>query len=266
MKTFFSNINILLILMLAIVLAYSCNGSKGKSTEANHQSNSIMVYAASSLTDVISELIQVYESSHKVKVKTNMASSGTLARQIEQGGNADIFISANKSWADYVNRLGVVISGVNVEIARNELVLIAPLDSSLDSVLINSNTDWNALIGDGRLSMGDPIHVPAGMYAKQSLEYYETYDQLKRKILPSKDVRSALMMVEMGESPLGIVYRTDAMKSTKVKVVSVFPEDSHQPIVYLAGVCSNNVSVKEFYSFLNSEEAKAIWYKYGFDK
>ncbi len=225
-----------------------------------------MVFAAASLTDVLDEIVDSFEVKYNVEVKTNMASSGKLARQIEQGGQPDVYISASKKWANYVDSLGYILKGFKSELAYNELVLIAPVESSLNVASIDKDLDFNALIGDGKLSMGDPSHVPAGKYAKQSLAYYSWYKNAYEKMLPAKDVRSALMYVEMNEAPVGIVYKTDALKSKKVKILNTFPEESHKPIVYVGGACSESTVGKEFFNYLKSPETKAIWEKYGFKK
>ncbi len=254
------------VVLFLFVLVYlsSCGGSNGKSQ--NEAQGEVMVFAAASLTDVLSEIVTLYQKENAVKIKLNLASSGTLARQIEQGGEADIFLSASKSWADYVDSLGFIKQKLRTDIAANELVLIVPLNSQLDSLNINNETDFVSLLGQSRLSIGDPSHVPAGRYAKQSLDYLNVYNGLKDKLLPSKDVRSALMMVELGEAPLGIVYRTDAMKSKKVKIAGTFPEETHKPIVYVAGVCNAKLAAIDFYEFLNSDETLMIWQKFGFKK
>ncbi len=246
----------------ASTLLTSCGGSATK----KESKKEIMVFSAASLTDVLAELADSFEVKYNVKVKTNMASSGTLARQIEQGGKPDVYISASKKWANYVDSLGFFIPGYKTQMAKNELVLIAPKESSLNVESIDSNLDFIGLLGDGRLSMGDPSHVPAGKYAKQALTYFKWYNNLSDKMLPAKDVRSALMVVEMNEAPVGIVYRTDAEKSKKVKILNTFPEESHKPIVYVGGVCSKVPMATDFYKYLNSPETKTIWAKYGFKK
>ncbi len=256
----------LMIFAVACLVAATLLPSCGSSASKKEAKKEIMVFSAASLTDVLAEIADSFEVKYNVEVKTNMASSGTLARQIEQGGKPDVYISASKKWANYVDSLGFFIKGYKTQIAKNELVLIAPKESSLSVDAINGDLDIIALLGDGRLSMGDPSHVPAGRYAKQSLTYYKWYDKLSDKMLPAKDVRSALMVVEMNEAPVGIVYRTDAEKSKKVKVLNTFPEESHKPIVYVGGVCSDAPIAKDFYKYLNSPETKAIWAKYGFKK
>ncbi len=253
-------------LIATTLLLPSCGGTSSKKESKTEVKKSIMVFAAASLTDVLEEIVDSFEVKYNVEVKTNMASSGKLARQIEQGGEPDVYISASKKWANYVDSLGQILKGYKSEIAYNELVLIAPLESSLKVESINKNLDFLALIGDNKLSMGDPTHVPAGKYAKQSLSFYDWYNTASKKILPAKDVRSALMYVEMNEAPVGIVYKTDALKSKKVKILNTFPEESHKPIVYVGGACSESNSGKDFFKYLNSTETKAIWEKYGFKK
>ncbi|WP_372776316.1 molybdate ABC transporter substrate-binding protein [Mangrovibacterium sp.] len=250
-------------LILAIGIAACTGGSKNASTE---KSTEITIFAAASLTNVLGELIDSFEVIYPVKVITNMASSGTLARQIEQGGTPDLYISASTKWANYIDSLGFVLTPFTDEVALNDLVLIAPAESSLEPFPIDSTLNLKALLHDNRLSIGDPAHVPAGKYAKQALEYYGWYDQLSDVFLPAKDVRSALMVVELGESPLGIVYRTDAEESAKVKIVGTFPAKSHKPIVYVSCLLKDNDESKAFYDYIKSERSEAIWKKYGFNK
>lgn len=253
------------ILLLALLVA--CSGGKAKQEQPSTESSEpLMVFSAASLTDVLAEIVDSFEVTYNVTVQTNMASSGTLARQIEQGGTPDVYISASKKWANYVDSLGYILEGNKAEIAKNELVLIAPIDSKLKVGTIDKSLNFIDLLGNSRLSMGDPSHVPAGKYAKQALSYYGWFSELTDKMLPAKDVRSALMVVEMDESPLGIVYRTDAIKSEKVKVLQAFPAETHKPIVYVAGVCSEKTLSKTFFAFLNSEVTLPIWEKYGFKK
>ena len=255
--------------VLIVNMMLSCNGggSKKSGTPSGTAApeSTMMVFAAASLTDVLSELIDSFKVGHPVRINTNMASSGTLARQIEQGGTPDLFISASKKWADYVDSIGSVIKPYKTIIARNDLVLIAPGDSRLGTVKADSSMNIMPVLGNNRLSMGDPAHVPAGQYAKQALEYFGLYRTLTGKLLPAKDVRSALMVVEMGEAPLGIVYRTDAQKSGKVKIVGVFPDRSHKPIVYVSAICKESELSKKLYAFLKSDKAKPVWAKYGFN-
>lgn len=249
------------ILLVIVGSMIGCGGKKGSESSENKP---IVVFAAASLADVLSEIIDSFEVNHNTPVQTNLASSGTLARQIEQGEVPDIYISASKRWANYLDSLNYLLPDTKSEIAYNELVLVAPLTSKLTVKAIDSTLNFVSLLGDGRISMGDPAHVPAGNYAEQALAYFGWKKMLTNKILPAKDVRSALVVVEMEEAPLGIVYRTDAQKSQKVKILQSFPEQSHQPIVYVGGVCKDNSAAHEFYTYLSSDAMKQIWIKYGF--
>jgi len=246
-----------------LTMISSC--SRHKDRAAHGETSKLMVFAAVSLTDVLTALKDSFEAFYPVNVQLNLASSGTLARQIEQGGRADVYISASRKWASYIDRQGFIEKEYMREIARNELVLVAPSAMALKTGTIDSTLDLMTFLAGERLSMGDPAHVPAGRYARQALEYYGWQGTTSR-ILPAKDVRSALMVVEMGEAPLGIVYRTDALKSKKVQILDTFPEKSHQPIVYMAGVCKLSAASIDFYAFLNAAENFPVWEKYGFKK
>lgn len=260
----YSHLLIFAIMALAVLLN-SCANSPGNQEEEQSPA-SIMIFAAASMTDVLAELVDSFQLTHPVKVKTSIASSGTLARQITQGGNPDVYISANRKWVDYVDSLGYILKGYRTDVARNELVLIAPSNSQLEVSSIDSTLHFHELLGDGKLSIGDPAHVPAGRYAKQSLDYFGWYNQLDNKLIPAKDARSALMVVELQEAPAGIVYRTDAKKSDKVRILNTFPEKSHESIVYVAGVCRNNDTAKAFFEYLHSGATNSIWEKYGFKR
>ena len=147
--------------LIGVVFLFSCGTGAG-SREKERMKQPLLVFAAASLTDVLSEIIDSFEVEYRIKVQINLASSGTLARQIEQGGVPGVYISASKKWADYVDSLGLILPGYKTEIARNELVLIAPLNSKLEVAAIDSSLDFITLMGSGRLSVGDPSHVPAG--------------------------------------------------------------------------------------------------------
>ncbi len=257
-----------LILSGLVWMLFSCGA--GDRTESSSESTAlgpqqtIMVFAAASLSDVISEVIDSFELKYPVQVQTNLASSGTLARQTTQGGEPDLVLLASTKWADYLDSLGYIAEGSKISVARNELVLIAPRNSALEVSLIDSTLDFLSLLGKGRLSIGDPAHVPAGMYAQQALEYFGWYEGIKGRTLPARDARSALMMVEMEEAPLGIVYRTDAEKSTKIKILNAFPDNTHEPIVYVSGLCKDNPTSRAFLEYVKSHTTSSIWTKYGF--
>lgn len=224
----------------------------------------VRIFAAASLGEVLGELVEKFEEESHSQIKVNFASSGTLARQIIQGAGPDLYISANRKWVNYVDSLGFV-EGEIFSIAENGLVLISPKECKLTQSELNADVNLPDLLGNNRLSMGDPMHVPAGIYAQEALHYFGWEDILKDHLLPGKDVRAALGVVELGESPLGIVYRTDAIKSERVKIIGSFPSASHSPIEYLAALCKDNQAAKDFFAFIRSDESKDIWQKYGFE-
>lgn len=247
------------ILLFFIVFVLACSKHTSKDHDA---SPSITIFAAASLADVIEEIANSFQSKYQIEIKTNLASSGTLARQIEQGAEPDLYISANQAWIDHVVKQRFIQEDAYAIVAQNELVLVAPEATTLEVNRIDSSMDLPTLLAEERLSIGDPAHVPAGIYAQQALSYFGWYDKLQ--ILPARDVRTALMIVELGEAPLGIVYRTDALKSKKVSMLQSFPSESHAPIVYVAGLCSKREIAKKFYQFLQSEEARLIWIRHNF--
>ena len=239
------------ILPIIAVVLFSCSGSK-KTTEKQD----LYVFAAASLSDVITEIADSFSVGRKVEVKLNLAASGTLARQIEQGAEADVFLSANKSWMDYLSEKN--LSEQTSVFAANDLVLIASPGDSVavsDAVSLLKETEK-------KVAIGDPGYVPAGKYAQQVFEYYQL--DLSGKLLQTNDVRSALMMVEMGEAGYGIVYKTDAIQSGKVHVVYTFSEESHKPVNYYQVLTSEKPLAKEFYDYLYSPGTKSILSKYQF--
>jgi len=223
------------------------------------------VFCAASLTDVITEISSEFEKEAHVSVELNIASSGTLARQIEHGANPSIFISANKKWMDYLNKLELIRPETERNIAGNSMVLVAPLESPMDSFAFSPEINWPELF-KGRLSVGDPQHVPAGSYAMQIIKKEGFENELELRLLPAKDVRSALMVVELGEVEAGIVYKTDALKSKKVKIITEFPDSLHEPVYYYMALIkdqNSDASVK-LYNYILSDNAARIWLKYGF--
>ncbi len=249
----------ILIIFIAATCFYSCV------TEADSKEK-IMVYAGVGMADAIGAISDSFTNEFGIEVQLNLASSGTLSRQIEQGQIPDVFISASKKWADYIEQLGYIQNGCRTEIIHNELVLIAPVVSSLNHISINETTDFKSFLNNGRLSMGDPAHVPAGNYAKQAIDYYHWDAALKNQILPAKDVRSALKVVELNEAPLGIVYKTDAIRSNKVKIVGTFDECSHQPIRFTGMLISKRQVAKKFYEYLTSDKMKLVWKSFGYSE
>lgn len=230
--------------------------------------NEVVVFAAASTTNAITEIGDLYAGKGKGHIQTSFASSSTLAKQIASGAPADVYLSANTKWMDFLEEQNAIDPASRFDLLGNRIVLIVPADSPVKAVTVNDKLDLAALLGsDGRLSMGDPDHVPAGIYGKKALENLGLWDQVKDRLAPMKDVRAALVLVERAETPLGLVYTTDAAISKKVRVAATFPQDSHPPIVYpVAAVAGGKLAAaKPFLEFLNSSEARAVFTKYGFE-
>ncbi|SEU09881.1 molybdate transport system substrate-binding protein [Draconibacterium orientale] len=244
-----------------IVLLFLLVGCAQKAQKK--QLNELLVFSGAGLTNVVAELAEIYEAENNIDIKLNFASSGTLARQIEQGAQPAVFISANEKWVDYLIHLDLVVPESKENVVGTSMAVIVPSDSETDTITFLDHFPEQF---NGRLSIGDPKHVPAGDYAWKAIEGGGYADALSDRMLPAKDVRSALMVVELGEVEMGIVYKTDALKSKKVKIVSVVPDELHPPIGFYASILKNknNEQTRLFYNFLTSKEATDIWIKHGF--
>lgn len=236
--------------------------SLGLSISFSVKAESVTVYAAASLTNAINDLEKIYEKQNKVEVKTSYAGSSTLAKQIEAGAPADIFISADTQWMDYLQNKKLVAANDRLNLLGNRLVLITPKGRSL-KVKLDKTTDPNkAFIG--KICTGDTKSVPVGKYAKQAFTNLGWWNRIEPKLVETEDVRAALNFVARGECQVGIVYATDAAISKDVTVVGVFPENIHSPIIYPVGMVKKNPSSTKFYQFLQSNQAKVVFKKYGF--
>ncbi|WP_392560540.1 molybdate ABC transporter substrate-binding protein [Orbus mooreae] len=224
----------------------------------------VTVFAAASLTNAMQDISAAYQETHPDSdIVFSFASSSVLARQIEQGAAADIFMSADQKWMDYLIERDLAKN--KETLLKNSLVLIAPLSSKLDHVTIDRNTDWSTILPQNeKMAVGDPDHVPAGLYAKASLTNLGVFDKLEPQLAPASNVRDALMFVERDETVLGIVYSTDAKVSQKVKIIGEFPADSFEAIEYPVTLLTDSAAAKDFYQFLTTPEAKAIFAQYGF--
>jgi molybdate transport system substrate-binding protein len=229
----------------------------------------IMVFAAASLTDALNTLDARYTAHAGVPVTASFASSSVLARQIEAGAPAQIFLSADAKWMDYLAQKGLIEPATRSDVVGNRLVLIAPAEQGIGPFAIDRALDWQRLLGsDGRLAVGDPDHVPAGIYAKEALSSLGVWTALEPRLARAEDVRGALALVEHGAAPLGIVYVTDARMSTRVKIVGVFPAASHSPIVYPFAVVkgAGSPAVQAYFRFLKGPEARSVFDAYGFSR
>ena len=225
----------------------------------------ITVFAAASLTNALNEAGQAFGQKDKDTVRFSFASSSTLAKQIENGAPAHLFLSADLDWMDYLDQRKLIVDGSRINLLGNRLLLIAPVNSTL-KVELKPGIDLAGLLSGGLLATGDPDHVPVGKYARQALEKLGTWKGIEGRIARADSVRAALALVERGECPLGIVYATDAAASPKVKVVGVFPADSYPPVVYPAALVKgkDTPAALRLLEFLKSPEAKTIFEKQGF--
>jgi molybdate transport system substrate-binding protein len=227
------------------------------------QEKSLTVFAAASLKNALDDANAAFTNT---KVVVSYAASSALAQQIENGAPADVFISADLQWMDYLSQKNLVNPDTRVNLLGNKLVLVAPADSKLDKVEIAKGFDLARLAGDGRIAVADVRGVPAGLYAKAALQSLGAWAAVEPKLAMAENVRATLAFVARGETPLGIVYATDAKVEPKVKIVGIFPESSHPPIVYpvAAMAASTNAEVANYLNFLRTSAAKAIFERYGF--
>ncbi|MFH1153865.1 MAG: molybdate ABC transporter substrate-binding protein [Pseudomonadota bacterium] len=256
------------ILMAAVILVMAGMEPNSFTCSKAMAASELVVFAAASTTNAITEIGELYAAGDMGKIIPSFASSSTLAKQIDSGAPADVFLSANGKWMDFLQERNRIDTGSRIDILGNQIVLIAPADTTLAQVDVRPGFDLAGLLGkDGRLAMGDPDHVPAGIYGKAALSNLGVWEQITNRTAPMKDVRAALVLVERAEAPLGVVYATDAAISKKVRVMGIFPGDSHPAIVYpIAAVAGGNMAeARQFISFLKSPQAVSIFKKYGFD-
>jgi molybdate ABC transporter, periplasmic molybdate-binding protein len=226
----------------------------------------VTVFAAASMTDALQQVAKDYAKQNpKNKVVFSFASSSTLAKQIEEGAPADIFVSASNKWMKYLSEKDLTVKETEKVLVGNDLVLIAPAKSAVNSVDI-AKVEWINALKDSYLSVGDPAHVPAGQYAEEALTKLNLWDKVQERLARAKDVRGALALVERAEAPYGIVYSTDAKVSQQVKTVAVFPADSHKPVVYPVSFFKDhdNTDSRDFLKYLESDAAKKVLVGYGF--
>lgn len=225
----------------------------------------IIVFAAASLKGPLDDAAAAFKATKGGDIAISYAGSSALAKQIEGGAPADLFISADLDWMDHVEKAKLVKDGTRSNWLGNTLVLVAPADSSA-SLKIAPSFDLAGALGDGKLAMADVKAVPAGKYGKSSLEKLGVWSSVEAKVAQAENVRAALALVASGEAPFGIVYQTDATAEPKVKVIDTFPEDSHKPIIYpIAQLTSSKAPLAaDFLAFLKSPEATSLFEKAGF--
>jgi molybdate transport system substrate-binding protein len=225
----------------------------------------VTVFAAASLKESLDAVAVQWQARSGQKVLVSYAASSALAKQIEQGAPADIYISADGEWMDYLAGKKLVDPASRFNLVGNQLVMIAPADSPVKKLRLDANSLHGAL-GDARLAVAETSSVPAGRYAKQSLEHLKLWPVVESHLASAENVRAAMAFVARGECPLGIVYATDALAEPKVRVVASFPASSHEAIIYPAArtAASDPAVSRGFLAFLKGSQARAIFRRAGF--
>jgi molybdate transport system substrate-binding protein len=230
------------------------------------RAQALTVFAAASLTDAMKDVAALWVKDGHAQPVFSFGSSSTLARQIDQGAPANVFASADEQWMDYLAKQDMIAPGTRKSLLGNDIVLIVPASNPV-RVDIGPGFDLAALLGPGgRLAVGDPAHVPVGIYAEQALKKLGLWDAIGPRIAAAADVRSGMLLVERGEAPAGIVYATDAAVSSAVRVAGVFPDSSHDPVTYPFAVvkAGDTPDARAFLAFLATPPVRAIWVRRGF--
>ena len=235
-------------------------------TTAHTEDKTITVFAAASLKNALDDVDTAFTKQSGIKVVVSYGASSALAKQIEQGAPADVFFSADLQWMDYGVQRKIIKDDTRANLLGNKLVLIAAKDAKIDNVTIGPGFDLAKLAGDGRVATGDVRAVPVGLYARAALERLGAWAAVEPKIAMTENVRVALRLVARGEAPLGIVYETDAKVEPAVKVVGVFPDNTHDPIIYpVALTATAKPDANQYLSFLRSQTVKSVFESYGFN-
>ncbi|WP_442582898.1 molybdate ABC transporter substrate-binding protein [Mesorhizobium sp. ASY16-5R] len=234
-------------------------------TPAAFAAESLTVFAAASLKNALDNVNTACEADVGEKATISYAASSALAKQIEEGAPADVFISADLAWMKYLSDKKLTKADTEVQLLGNRIVLVAPADSTA-STEIAPNFDLAHLVGDGKLAMANVDSVPAGKYGKAALEKLGVWASVEGKVAQAENVRAALALVSTGEAPVGIVYQTDAAADKKVKIVGTFPEDSHPPIIYPVAQTaeSKDAETPAFLKCLQSVKARGLFEEQGF--
>jgi molybdate transport system substrate-binding protein len=226
----------------------------------------LTVFAAASLKNALDEVNAAWTKQSGVEVRMSYAASSALAKQIEEKAPADLFLSADLQWMDYVEKKDLLRAGTRQSLLGNSLVIVAAKDSKIVDLKIDERLDLAKLLGDGRLSVAGIEAVPAGRYAKAALTKLGLWASVEKKLAEAENVRAALALVSRGEAPLGIVYSTDAAADKGVKVIGTFPADSHPAIIYPVAILngSKNAMAENYRKYLASPEAISVFTRHGF--
>lgn len=235
--------------------------------QAQEKAPPLTVFAAASLKEAMDEAGAAWQRQSGRDVRTSYAASSALARQVEQGAPADVFISADSDWMDYLQQRSLIDVATRRDLLGNTLVLVAPKQAKAKPLALRKGTDLLPLLGkDGRIALALTASVPAGKYAKAAFESLGMWTALQPRAAEAENVRAALLLVSRGEAPLGVVYGSDAQADPGVRVLATFPASSHPPIVYPVAriTTSRNPQAAAFVRWLGSNEAAAIFRKHGF--
>ena len=224
-----------------------------------------LVLAAASLQESLTAAAEAWTAKGHAKPVISFAASSALARQVEAGGPADLFVSADEDWMNELQSKNLIVASTRVTFLGNRLVVVEPKDKHV-RIPVRPPAALAKVLGAGPLAMADTESVPAGKYGKAALIKLGAWDQVQPHVVRAENVRAALALVERGAAPLGIVYATDAKASPMVKIAGIFPRDSHPAITYPVArlAASSNPEAEGFRKFLISREGKAIFVHYGF--
>jgi molybdate transport system substrate-binding protein len=252
-------------LLTPIVLAAIAAVAASAPPLLHAQDKSLLIFAAASMKNALDDVDDAFTRASRIKVTASYDASSALIKQIEAGAPADVFVSADVDWMDYGIKHDLIKADTRINLLGNELVLITARTSKVDNVAIGPGFDLAKLAGNGRIATGDVRAVPVGLYAKAALEKLGAWAAAEPKMAMAANVRGALTLVARGEAPFGIVYATDAKVEPNVKVVGIFPADSHPPIVYPVGATKTaKPDVAQYLSFLRTRIVKTKFEAYGF--
>lgn len=249
----------------ALLAALAAAAFLATSMPSSFAADRVLVFAAASLKTALDAVNTVCTADTGEAATISYAASSALARQIEEGAPADVFISADLDWMNYLSRKNLIRADTERQLLGNAIVLVAPAASTVETV-IAPGFDLAGLLGDGKLAMANVDAVPAGKYGKAALESLGVWPSVERHVAQAENVRAALALVSTGEAPLGIVYRTDATAEPKVRIVATFPETSHPPIIYPMAqtIDSSHDGTTAFLKCLQSAKARALFEAQGF--
>ncbi|MCK5028869.1 MAG: molybdate ABC transporter substrate-binding protein [Bacteroidales bacterium] len=261
--TKYINVFLISFLLITIGTIYSCKEKSQNNNSETEQIN-VQLFAATGAMVPSIEICYSFETNNNIKVDKNFAASGALARQIKAGAEADIYISANKQWIDYLIENNSIVENTAAELAGNKLVVICKKDLDI-KIKFTKEFDIKSTIKDN-ISMGDPKYVPVGKYAKQVLDSLDWFNKIQTNIILAKDVTSVLHYVEMGECDWGIVYYSEAIKSDKIKIAYEIPLELYDPIIFYIALLNENTQTAQLYQYFLDNTAKNILKKNGFNK